>query len=119
VSPVGKDGKPELVWKDSGHLFKFASPIIHEGKLYACDESATMYCFDARTGKRLGRYGYGKSAKGSPVWAEGKIYVNAVGGEFHIVDVEGDKPKAVFKTTIESRISGALEFNGGPAVADP
>jgi outer membrane protein assembly factor BamB len=113
-----KDGKPELVWKDTGHLFKFASPIVHEGKLYACDENATMYCFDAKTGKRLWRYSYGKSAKGSPVWADGKIYVNAVGGEFHIVDVKGDKPKTVFKTTIESRLAAALEFNGGPAVAD-
>jgi outer membrane protein assembly factor BamB len=112
------DGKPALVWQDSGHLFKFASPIVHDGKLYACDENATMYCFDAKTGKRLWRYSYGRSAKGSPVWADGKIYVNAVGGEFHIVDVKGDKPRTLFKTTIESRLPAALEFNGGPAIAD-
>jgi outer membrane protein assembly factor BamB len=114
-----KDGKPELVWKDEGHIFKFASPIVHDGKLYACDENATMYCFDAKTGKRLWRYGYGRSAKGSPVWADGKIYVNAVGGEFHVVQPGDKSAKTLFKTTIESGLPGAaLEFNGGPAVAN-
>jgi outer membrane protein assembly factor BamB len=114
-----KDGKPELVWKDEGHIFKFASPIVHDGKLYVCDENATMYCFDAKSGKRLWRHSYGRSAKGSPVWADGKIFVNAVGGEFQILQPGEKNAKALFKTTIESGIPGAaLEFNGGPAVAN-
>jgi outer membrane protein assembly factor BamB len=114
-----KDGKPELVWKDEGHIFKFASPIVHDGKLYVSDENATMYCFDAKTGKRLWRYSHGRSAKGSPVWADGKIFVNAVGGEFQILQPGEKAPKALFKTKIESGIPGAaLEFNGGPAVAN-
>jgi len=112
------DGKPELVWKADGKLFKFASPIVHDGKLYACDENATMYCYEAKKGKLLWHYGYGKSAKGSPVWADGKIYVNAVGGEFHIIEPGEKSAKTLFKTTIESRLSGALEFNGGLAVAN-
>src|SRR5262249_13050954 len=73
-----KDGKPELVWKDEGHIFKFASPLLHDGKLYVCDENATLFCFDAKKGKRLWTYNYGKSGKGSPVWGDGKIYLTAV-----------------------------------------
>ena len=60
-----EDGKPALVWKDTGHLFKFSSPVIHEGKLYACDENGTMYCFDSKTGKRLWKYSYGPPCSGA------------------------------------------------------
>jgi outer membrane protein assembly factor BamB len=114
------DGKPALVWQDAGHIFKFASPLVHDGKLYVCDEGGTLYCFDAKKGDQLWRYSYGRSAKGSPVWADGKIYLTAVGGEFHIIQPQGDKkPKTLFKKTIESRLPGvALEMNGGPVVAN-
>jgi outer membrane protein assembly factor BamB len=114
-----KDGKPEVVWKDEGHIFKFASPLLHDGKLYVCDEDATLFCFDAKTGKRQWTYNYGKSGKGSPVWGDGKIYLTAVGGDFHIIEPGAKKAKRLFKTKLESKHDGvALEMNGGPAIAN-
>jgi outer membrane protein assembly factor BamB len=114
-----KDGKPELVWKDEGHIFKFASPLLHDGKLYVCDENATLFCFDAKKGKRLWTYSYGRSGKGSPVWGDGKIYLTAVGGDFHIIEPGEKKAKRLFKTRLESKNPGvALEMNGGAAIAN-
>jgi outer membrane protein assembly factor BamB len=112
-------GKPELVWKDEDHIFKFASPLLHDGKLYVGDENATLFCFDAKKGKRLWTYNYGKSAKGSPVWGDGKIYLTAVGGDFHIIEPGEKKAKRLFKTKLTSKNPGvALEMNGGPAIAN-
>ena len=85
-----KDGKPELVWKNDDVKDKFASPIILDGRLYVCDETATMFCLEAATGKQIWSYSYGRDCKGSPVWADGKIYVAEVNGRFHILK-PGDK----------------------------
>lgn len=113
------DGKPKVVWSVEGKIFKFASPLLHEGRLYVCDEGATMYCYDAKSGKQLWRYSYGRSGKGSPVWADGKIYLTAVGGDFHIVRPTEKGAERLFRTRIDSRHPGvALEMNGGAAIAN-
>ena len=44
------------------------------------DETATLLCYDAASGKQLWRHKYGRNAKGSPVLADGKIYVGEVNG---------------------------------------
>src|SRR5207244_4084037 len=78
-----KDGKPRLVWKVDGIKVKFASPVIHQGRLYVCtDVPAIMYCLDADTGKELWKYNYGRNGKGSPVLADGKIYIAEVNARF-------------------------------------
>src|SRR5262249_35998527 len=100
---------------------KFASPLIHEGKIYVCDEIARMYCLDAKDGKLLWRHKYGRNSKGSPVWADGKIYITMVNGEFHVL-----KPVATAcedLCTVEflppaNDPSADVELNGTPAIAD-
>lgn len=114
-----KDGKPKLVWENLGVQFKFPSPILHDGRLIVCDDSATMYCYDAKTGKELWTLSYGRNAKGSPVWADGKIYVTAVNGQFSILKPGDDSCEVLHKITIPSRLPRtALAINGGPAVAN-
>ena len=54
---------------------KFASPILHEGLLYVCDDVGDLYCLDAKTGEQKWEYEYGTETKGSPVLADGKIYI--------------------------------------------
>ena len=48
------DGKPALVWRLDGIKAKFASPVLHEGKLYMCGDTGQLYCIDAANGK-IGR----------------------------------------------------------------
>ncbi|HXG12023.1 MAG TPA: PQQ-binding-like beta-propeller repeat protein [Gemmataceae bacterium] len=114
-----KDGKPKLVWERAGIKFKFASPILHEGQLIMCDEFARMYCFDAKTGNRLWFRDYGRNAKGSPVWADGKIYVGQVNGSFSILQPEGKSCKVLHTQRFISRTGKVdVEVNGSPAVAN-
>jgi outer membrane protein assembly factor BamB len=111
-------GKPALVWKKDGVRAKFASPIIHEGRLYVADETATLLCYDAATGKQLWRHKYGRNAKGSPVLADGKLYVGEVNGKFHILK-PSDKGCEELHSQFFSGANGIdVEINGSAAVAN-
>src|SRR5262249_22867584 len=91
---------------------KFASPIVHDGRLYICDEGATLHCLDAEKGTELWNYSYGTDCKGSPVWADGKIYVAEVDGGFHILKPGGDDCACLDS----QRFRNAMIY-GSPAVA--
>jgi outer membrane protein assembly factor BamB len=80
-----KDGKLKEVWRHDGIKVKFTTPILHDNRLYVCDDVARMYCFDAKDGKILWKFNYGRSARGSPVWGDGKIYVPEFNAKFHIL----------------------------------
>jgi outer membrane protein assembly factor BamB len=113
------DGKAKIVWKVDGIKAKFASPIVHDGRVYIPDEVATLYCLDAKTGEQLWRFRYGRNSMGSPVWADGKIYVGEVNSKFHILQ-PGDKSckrlhQQLFKVPGKTE---DVELNGSPAVSD-
>lgn len=117
-----KDGQPELVWKADGIKVKFASPIIHEGKLYVCDEVAKLYCLDTKSGKKLWKkpFSYGRNSMGSPVLADGKIYVGEVNSKFHILQpaaAKCDRLHAQFFPAPQGSVA-EVELNGGPAIAN-
>src|SRR5262249_24453197 len=55
-----KNGKPKLVWQVDGIKVKYTSPIIHEGRLYVCDDIARLFCMDGKTGEIHWKYAYGR-----------------------------------------------------------
>jgi outer membrane protein assembly factor BamB len=114
-----KDGRPAVVWDRPGLKIKFSSPILHEGRLYVCDDSAQMFCLDAETGKTLWRHKYGRNAKGSPVLADGKIYVGEVNAKFHILK-PGEKKCEELSAVFFPSPDGVsdVEINGSAAVAN-
>jgi outer membrane protein assembly factor BamB len=116
---VIKDGSPKLVWERKGCKARYASPIIHDNRLFVFDEFAQMWCFDAFKGKVLWKFAYGRNARGSGVWADGKIYVAEVNGKFHILKPGDTKCERLH----EQGFFGAdgtseVELAGSPAVAD-
>ncbi|HLJ97127.1 MAG TPA: PQQ-binding-like beta-propeller repeat protein [Gemmataceae bacterium] len=117
-----KDGKPELIWQRDGIKVKYASPILHEGRLYVCDEVARLYCLDAATGKPLWKtpFTYGRNCMGSPVWADGKIYVGEVQSRFHILKPGPDKCERLYAQFFRGPAgdTAEIEVNGSPAVAN-
>jgi outer membrane protein assembly factor BamB len=114
-----EDGKPAVKWKHEGVLFKFSSPVLHEGRLYISDDGATLYCYDAKKGDELWTQSFGTASKGAPVWADGKIYIPAVEGRFNILKPGDDGCEVLHRLTLRSKTPGvALEMNGSPAVAN-
>ena len=80
-----KDGKPKLVWHVDGIKAKFASPVVHDGMVYVPNDVGALYCLDAKTGNEKWVYQYGTETKGSPVLADGKIYIADVASNFLIL----------------------------------
>lgn len=114
-----KDGKPREVWKEDGVKARYASPIIAEGRVYFPDDIGTLYCRDAKTGKKHWNYTYGRDARGSPVLADGKIYVGEVGSKFHILQPGAKKCKALDEVEFFSADGKTeIEVNGTPAIAN-
>jgi outer membrane protein assembly factor BamB len=112
------DGKPAVVWKRTGLLVGYSSPLLHNGRLYVCDNGAKMYCLDATTGNTLWDFKYGRTAKGSPVWVDGKIFVCEVGARW-VTLRPGDKKCEMINAARFTRPDGlVVECNGSAAVAN-
>jgi outer membrane protein assembly factor BamB len=115
-------GQPKLVWDVEGLVARYSSPIIHDGRVYVADESCTLFCLDAKTGKKNWKMKYGQSEqRGSPVLADGKIYVGEVGAQFHILKLESGtkKCKSLNNGEFFGGVGGVnVELNGTPAVAN-
>ncbi|MCA9241195.1 MAG: PQQ-binding-like beta-propeller repeat protein [Planctomycetales bacterium] len=60
-----------------------SSPILVDGRLYTISDTAKMAIFDAGTGKQVGKRSLGRVMRGSPVYADGKIYVCTNEGMFY------------------------------------
>lgn len=113
------NGQPAVVWQEDGIRAGYVSPILHEGRLYVCDDKAMMYCLDAATGKQLWRHKYGRTARGSPVWADDKIYIAEVASKFHILKPGDKKCEELHEQFFRSNDgSEVVELNGTPAVAN-
>ncbi len=87
---TGDVTKTHEVWRVDAVTVEYCSLAIHDGRLYAIDNSANLMSIDADTGKEIYRHNLGTVGKGSPVWADGKIYVGEVNGRFHIIRVGED-----------------------------
>lgn len=116
-----KDGQPELVWKKDGLKARYASPVLDraKGRLYYPDEIGKLFCLDAKTGKQLWKYSYGRNSRGSPLLADGKIYVGEVNSRFHILK-PGDKKCVALHEHFFPSPDGVsdVEINGTPSAAN-
>jgi outer membrane protein assembly factor BamB len=86
---VGDVTRTHEIWRANEIKAGYASPLIHDGKVYVIDDSGNMHALDADTGETRWEYSLGTVGKGSPVWADGKIFTTEVNGNFHIIK-DGD-----------------------------
>jgi outer membrane protein assembly factor BamB len=114
-----KDGSPKLEWQVDGIHARYASPIINEGRLYMPDDGGRLYCLDAKSGKQIWKFNYGRGeTRGSPVFADGKIYVAEVSARFHILEPGVKKCKSLDEEFFPGAGGVDIELNGTPAVAN-
>lgn len=91
-------------WKTLGFLPTFASPVMDGQYLYTVDNSAIVAAFDLASGKRLWERSLGTLQKGSPVLADGKLYVGTENGRFYIL-----KPSATGVEVLDEDWLGSRE----------
>ena len=72
-------------WKTYGFMPTYASPVMDDERLYTVDNGAIVGAFDLATGAKLWDHSLGTLQKGSPVLADGKLYVGTENGKFFIL----------------------------------
>jgi outer membrane protein assembly factor BamB len=81
----GEIKKEQIKWRTYGWQGGFSSPVLDGDRLYQLDNGANLSAFDVNTGKQLWLKTLGTVQKGSPVLADGKLYVGTENGKFYIL----------------------------------
>lgn len=107
------------LWRAEGIEAGYASPAIANGRLYVVENSASLHCFDAQSGKKFWSYNLGRVGKGSPtITADGVIYVGEQNGAFHILKDEGDKCVSLHREQFAGPDDTIDEIFGSPIISD-
>ncbi len=105
------------VWRNDRIMAGFASPTHHDGVIYQVDNSANLFALEAATGKVLWEHSLGTVGKGSPVWADGKLYATEVNGRFHILKVGREGVQPLDSDEVRMPEGRYAEIYGSAAVA--
>lgn len=100
-------------WKTHGFLPTYASPVMDDERLYTVDNGAIVAGFDLKTGARLWEKSLGTLQKGSPVLADGKLYVGTENGKFYIL-----QPSATGVQVLDEDVLGPADAPE-PIIASP
>ena len=105
------------IWRYDSCFAGYTSPILNDNRLYIVDNSANMHALDAQTGQLHWLHNVGTVGKGSPIFADGKIYAPEVNGKLTVL-APGDKAAETLSTAEIHMPDGRLaEIYGSPAVA--
>lgn len=118
ASGKGDVTKTHEVWRVDGLKVGYASPLLHDGRLYVIENRGTMHCLDAATGAEHWRFKIGRVAKGSPVWADGRIYITEVNERFLILQPSDKSCALLSETKFEDPAGAMVDLFGSPAVSN-
>ncbi len=77
------DSKIHLMWMQKSAVCGKSSPLLVDGRLYCIDDSSNLFILDAATGKPVTAKPtklVGALTRGSPLYADGKIYMATTAG---------------------------------------
>lgn len=85
--------KSAEVWRLGGKEFNdsLSTVAVHDGLVYAADAPGYMSCIDASTGQRLWGHDHLSNIWGSPLVADGKVYVQTGEGVVHVFQAGREK----------------------------
>jgi len=106
------------VWRVDGIKAGYTGLLIKDGILYVVADTGKLYALDAETGEQLWVYEVGTVGKGSPVWADGKIYVMEVNGNIKILRPGRDGCETLSHVELRDAAVGYDEIYASPAIAD-
>ena len=78
--------KTAEIWRVGGKEFNdsISTVAVHDGLVYAADTTGFLSCLDAKTGEKLWTHDLLSNIWGSPLVADGKVYVQVGEGAVHI-----------------------------------
>src|SRR4051812_5698995 len=124
------DHPPKEIWRQDGVEAGFPTPCLANGVLYVADDYATILAIDVdhpletkwpgtevKKAKVLWKKGFGRIGKGSPVFADGKIYFGEANGRVSIIKPNPDGPQILSQVELEGKPGREYVIYGSPAVA--
>ena len=108
------------VWRVDGIKAGFTGLLVKDSILYVVTDTGNLLAFDSKTGDSLWEHDLGTVGKGSPVWADGKIYVTEVNGNIHVVKPSRDGCETVSSVKLKASEEGLGldEIYASPAISN-
>ncbi|MBL9199103.1 MAG: PQQ-binding-like beta-propeller repeat protein [Opitutaceae bacterium] len=102
------------VWRADGELMNdsISMPAVHGGLVFAADAPGYLSCFDAAAGARLWQADLKSNIWGSPLVADGKVYVQGAEGNVLVFAAAREK-KLIAALTIPDGGHGTLVAANG------
>ncbi len=93
------------IWHLGGDDYKrtMSTVAVHDGLLYTADLSGYVYCLNADTGEKLWTYDSFAAIWGSPLVADGKVYIGDEDGDVAVLK-EGDKLEVLAEIQMGSAV---------------
>ncbi|MHC4995481.1 MAG: outer membrane protein assembly factor BamB family protein [Planctomycetota bacterium] len=112
----GDVSKTHVLWSERIGA-NLTTPIYHEGRLYWASDKGIAICLDARTGQKIYQERLGSTGRlyGSPVFANGKLYVTTRLSGFFIYDArpEFKTPHNIVFTEDDGPFQSTPALDGG------
>ncbi len=107
------------VWRIDGIKAGYTAILEKDGIVYVVADIGKLYAYDAKDGTELWTHSLGTVGKGSPVWADGKLYATEVNGNMWILKPSREKCEVLSHVELSAREgSGKDEIYASPAIAD-
>jgi len=107
------------IWRVDGIKAGYTGLLVNDGILYVVADTGRLYAYDSESGKALWDYSLGTVGKGSPVWADGKLYVMEVNGNIHILRPTRESCTSLSHVTLKaSDGTGLDEIYATPAISN-
>ncbi|MGL6195925.1 MAG: PQQ-binding-like beta-propeller repeat protein, partial [Thermoguttaceae bacterium] len=101
-----------LVWAYPGISSTSSTSAIADGLVYISDGTGRLHCLDAETGEPYWVQSLGAQIWGSPLIADGKVYIGTAGRRFFILE-HGKEAKIISQINMPDQVlSSATAANG-------
>ena len=111
--------KTNSVWRHDGIKAGYTALLVKDGIMYVIADTGKLHAFDAKSGEELWDYSLGTVGKGSPIWADGKMYAMEVNGNIHILKPSREKCESLSRVQLQAADGNGLdEIYATPAISD-
>lgn len=109
---TGDISQSGLVWRVEQFERSLSTVAVADGLLYTCDFSGMVYCIDAASGKVCWKHDTQGQIWGSPLLADGKLYVGNEAGVLTVLTAAREE-KVLAKINMDGAIySSPVAANG-------
>ncbi|MGI9517571.1 MAG: PQQ-binding-like beta-propeller repeat protein [Pirellulaceae bacterium] len=106
------------VWRVDGIKAGYTAVVVKDGIAYFTSDTGKIYAYDSKTGEALWNHSIGTVGKGSPVWADGKLYVMEVNGNIRILKPSREGCEELCHVELAAvNAQGMDEIYASPAIA--